>query len=90
MSTTIFFSNEKLNLEKFPLNNINSNINNEEQIIKNSNTMKPIKNKEKNNSNINITLSKDNNINTNIVKKKSLSLNKEYNAKSPQPKRTNN
>ena len=83
MSTTIFYSNEKLNLEKFPLNNINSNINNEEQIIKNSNTMKPIKNKEKNNSNISITLSKDNNINTNIVKKKSLSLNKEYNAKSP-------
>ena len=90
MSTTIFYSNEKLNLEKFPLNNINSNINNEEQIIKNSNTMKPIKNKEKNNSNISITLSKDNNINTNIVKKKSLSLNKEYNAKSPQPKRTKN
>jgi hypothetical protein len=90
MSTTIFFSNEKLNLEKFPLNYKNSNINIENSIIKNSNTMKTIKNRENYHSNENIGFSKENNLNTNIVKKKSSPLNKRYFNRSPQPKRTKN
>ena len=90
MSTTIFFSNEKLNLEKFPLNYKNSNINIENSIIKNSNTMKTIKNRENYHSNENIGLSKGNNLNTNIIKKKSSPLNKRYFNRSPQPKRTKN
>ena len=90
MSTTIFFSNEKLNLEKFPLNYKNSNINIQNSIIKNSNTMKTIKNRENYHSNENIGFSKENNLNTNIVKKKSSPLNKRYFNRSPQPKRTKN
>ena len=46
MSTTIFSSNEKLKLDKFPLNYSNSNINIKNSIIKNNNTMKTIKNSE--------------------------------------------
>lgn len=90
MSKTIFFSNEKLNLEKFPLNYKNSNINIQNSIIKNSNTMKTIKNRENYHSNENIGFSKENNLNTNIVKKKSSPLNKRYFNRSPQPKRTKN
>ena len=90
MSTTIFFSNEKLNLEKFPLNYKNSNINIQNSIIKNSNKMKTIKNRENYHSNENIGFSKENNLNTNIVKKKSSPLNKRYFNRSPQPKRTKN
>ena len=90
MSTTIFSSNEKLKLDKFPLNYSNSNINIKNSIIKNNNTMKTIKNSENLYPNLTITLQKDSNISKKIVKKKTSPLNKQYFAKSPQIKRSKN
>jgi hypothetical protein len=90
MSTNIFSSNEKLKLDKFPLNYSNSNINIKNSIIKNNNTMKTIKNSENLYPNLTITLQKDSNISKKIVKKKTSPLNKQYFAKSPQIKRSKN